>query len=55
MGTPQSSSSRSTLAVVWLLRMTEFLKAFGLFTAPAIFEIVGCYLPYLWHRRNGSA
>jgi len=35
--------------------MTEFLKTFALFTATAVFEIVGCYLPYLWLRRNGSA
>jgi small multidrug resistance family-3 protein len=34
---------------------TEFFKAFGLFTATAIFEIVGCFLPYLWLRKNGSA
>lgn len=35
--------------------MTEVLKAFGLFIATAILEIVGCYLPYLWLRKNGSA
>ena len=28
---------------------------FGLFIATAIAEIVGCYLPYLWLRKNGSA
>ena len=31
------------------------LKAFGLFVVTAIAEIVGCYLPYLWLKRNGSA
>lgn len=30
-------------------------KAFGLFVLTAIAEIVGCYLPYLWLRRGGSA
>lgn len=31
------------------------LKTFGLFVATAVAEIVGCYLPYLWLRREGSA
>ncbi|MDB6088630.1 MAG: hypothetical protein JWN85_1414 [Gammaproteobacteria bacterium] len=30
------------------------LRAFGLFVVTAIAEIVGCYLPYLWLKRNGS-
>jgi small multidrug resistance family-3 protein len=30
------------------------LRTFGLFVVTAIAEIVGCYLPYLWLRRNGS-
>jgi small multidrug resistance family-3 protein len=30
------------------------LKIFGLFVVTAVAEIVGCYLPYLWLRRNGS-
>ena len=30
------------------------LKTFGLFVVTAIAEIVGCYLPYLWLKRNGS-
>ncbi len=30
------------------------LKAFALFVLTAIAEIVGCYLPYLWLRRQGS-
>jgi small multidrug resistance family-3 protein len=30
------------------------LKAFGLFTVTAVAEIVGCYLPYLWLKKNGS-
>ncbi len=32
-----------------------FLKTFGLFVVTALAEIVGCYLPYLWLRQNGSA
>lgn len=31
------------------------LQTFGLFVLTAIAEIVGCYLPYLWLRKNGSA
>lgn len=31
------------------------LAAFGLFTATAVAEIVGCYLPYLWLRKDASA
>jgi small multidrug resistance family-3 protein len=31
------------------------LKTLGLFVITAIAEIVGCYLPYLWLKRNGSA
>jgi small multidrug resistance family-3 protein len=30
-------------------------RTFGLFLLTAVAEIVGCYLPYLWLRRNGSA
>jgi small multidrug resistance family-3 protein len=30
------------------------LKTLGLFLATAIAEIVGCYLPYLYLRKNGS-
>jgi small multidrug resistance family-3 protein len=33
----------------------DLLKAFGLFTVTAVAEIVGCYLPYLWLKKNGSA
>ena len=33
----------------------EISKIFGLFIATAIAEIVGCYLPYLWLKQNGSA
>lgn len=29
-------------------------KTVGLFAATAVFEIVGCYLPYLWLKRAGS-
>ena len=31
------------------------LKTLGLFTITAIAEIVGCYLPYLWLKKNGPA
>jgi len=30
------------------------LKTFTLFVATAIAEIVGCYLPYLWLKKEGS-
>jgi small multidrug resistance family-3 protein len=30
------------------------LKAFALFAVTAVAEIMGCYLPYLWLKRNGS-
>lgn len=33
----------------------ELLKTFALFIGTAIAEIVGCYLPYLWLKKNGSA
>lgn len=29
-------------------------KTFGLFALTAMAEIVGCYLPYLWLKQNGS-
>ncbi len=32
----------------------EFLKTLALFTATAIAEIIGCYLPYLWLKQGGS-
>lgn len=36
------------------LSMTEFLKAFALFSVTAVAEILGCYLPMLWlQRRTG--
>ena len=31
------------------------LKVFALFVFSAVAEIVGCYLPYLWLRKNASA
>ncbi len=30
------------------------LKIFALFFATAVAEIVGCFLPYLWLRKDGS-
>ena len=35
--------------------MTELAKTLGLFTLTAVAEILGCYLPYLWLRKDGSA
>jgi small multidrug resistance family-3 protein len=32
----------------------ETAKVFALFVVTAIAEIVGCYLPYLWLKRDGS-
>ena len=31
------------------------LRAFGLYAVTAVAEILGCYLPYLWLKRGGSA
>ncbi|MBX9849853.1 MAG: YnfA family protein [Rhodocyclaceae bacterium] len=31
------------------------LKTFGLFALTAVAEIVGCYLPWLWLKKGGSA
>ena len=36
------------------MRPMSQAKTFGLFVVTALAEIVGCYLPYLWLRRNGS-
>jgi small multidrug resistance family-3 protein len=33
----------------------ELIKAFGLFVMTAVAEIIGCYLPYLWLKKDGSA
>jgi small multidrug resistance family-3 protein len=38
--------------------MWEFMlivKTFTLFAATALAEIAGCYLPYLWLKKSGSA
>lgn len=35
--------------------MSFELKTFVLFVATAVAEIVGCYLPYLWLKKEGSA
>ncbi len=32
----------------------EFAKTSGLFVLTAVAEILGCYLPYLWLRKEGS-
>lgn len=31
------------------------LRVFGLFFATAVAEIIGCYLPYLWLRKDAPA
>jgi small multidrug resistance family-3 protein len=31
------------------------LKTLGLFVITAVAEIVGCYLPYLWLKKNGPS
>lgn len=33
----------------------EIVKALGLFVVTALAEIIGCYLPYLWLKRNATA
>lgn len=33
----------------------RFLSTPGLFAVTALAEIIGCYLPWLWLRRGGSA
>jgi hypothetical protein len=33
----------------------ELVKTLGLFVATALAEIVGCYLPYLWLKKQGPA
>ncbi|MBM0103226.1 YnfA family protein [Steroidobacter sp. S1-65] len=32
----------------------EIVKALGLFVVTALAEIIGCYLPYLWLKKNAS-
>ena len=32
----------------------DIIKIFSLFVITALAEIVGCYLPYLWLKHNGS-
>ena len=32
----------------------EIVKVFSLFVLTAIAEIIGCYLPYLWLKQEGS-
>ena len=33
----------------------ELFKTFALFVVTAVAEIIGCYLPFLWLKKNGSA
>jgi len=32
----------------------QFLQTLGLFILTAVAEIVGCYLPWLWLKKEGS-
>ena len=32
----------------------ELIKTFGLFVVTAVFEIIGCYLPFLWLKEGRS-
>jgi len=32
----------------------QFLQTLGLFTLTAVAEILGCYLPWLWLKKEGS-
>lgn len=34
--------------------LIDIAKPLGLFVLTAVAEIVGCYLPYLWLKQNGS-
>lgn len=44
-----------TILICWQLLKTELiLKTALLFIATAIAEIIGCFLPYLWLRKDGS-
>lgn len=36
-------------------QVNTLMRAGGLFAATALAEIVGCYLPYLWLRKQASA
>jgi small multidrug resistance family-3 protein len=38
----------------WSIEML-LVRTFALFVLTALAEIIGCYLPYLWLRRSGSA
>lgn len=33
----------------------DVAKTFGLFALTAFAEVLGCYLPYLWMKKDGSA
>ena len=39
-------------SIIWNHSM--IFKVMGLFVVTAIAEIIGCYFPYLWLKRNGS-
>jgi len=36
------------------MELTGFVRAFGLFFATAVAELIGCYLPLLWLTGKGS-
>ena len=42
------------LCMIGSLKYMMMLKTFLLFAATALAEIVGCWLPYVWLRQQGS-
>ena len=42
------------LCMIGRLKYMMMLKTFLLFAATALAEIVGCWLPYVWLRQQGS-
>ena len=42
------------LCTIGRLKYMLMLKTFLLFAATALAEIVGCWLPYVWLRQQGS-
>ena len=45
---------RMTLSGRKLGKTMQFLQTLGLFILTAVAEIVGCYLPWLWLKKEGS-
>lgn len=47
-------SACETVTFAKELPLVLILKTLGLFFVTAVAEILGCYLPYLWLKKNGS-